>query len=66
MKPAAGVLEPPSGAPAFTQATMVSIWAWVNERLLANFSVCPSSNHGGICRCCTICLMSFAHGLTSS
>ncbi len=41
----------PFGAPAFTQATIVSICAWVSERLFSNFSVCPSSNQGGICRC---------------
>ena len=42
---------------------MVSISACVSERLFANFSVCPSSNHGGMARCCTMRFMAFAHGL---
>src|SRR5271169_6307130 len=52
----------PFGAPAFTHATMVSIWACVSERLFANFSVCPSSNHGGMARSSTMaCLAMLLH-----
>ena len=54
------------GAPAVTQATIVSISSWDSDRSFAKWPYCGSANHGGMILCCTASLMAPAQGRVSS
>jgi len=56
----------PSGAPASTQAAMVSMSDCLRLTSLANLPIAGSAPHGGISRLTTFVLIARAHGRASS
>ena len=56
----------PSGAPASTQAVMVSISSWFSRRSFSHAPYCGSANQGGISPDTTLSLMARAQGRVSA
>src|SRR5215831_16450572 len=56
----------PSGAPALTQLTIVSLSAWLSRRSLRNSPCAGSACHGGIVPRVTLVAMERVHGRVSA